>query len=312
MYNRIQSAYRKHLRRKRLLLTAAVLVFAGLAAFASTRIVDKVRGWAAKGYRKEELLRLWNSGNFEEVFGISQSALESRPTDYFLLTMNGFSAYQLGISQINNLNAEQYFDRCIWSLRQAMQQKNADNDGRLYYVLGKAYSYKGENYADSTIEYLEKARELSDSTADIPEYLGMAYYAVGNYRSSVAAFSEALGKSAEGPSGRLLVFIARAYIAMGEFDNARPYLQRCIEVSPDFKIVLEARLLLAEALKMKGEIEGAAKQLNDIIAEAGDNAEAHYQLGELYALQGNNTRARAEWRLALRADPAHAKARARL
>jgi tetratricopeptide (TPR) repeat protein len=178
--------------------------------------------------------------------------------------------------------------------------------------LGKAYSYKGENFADLTIKYLEKARELSDSTADIPEYLGMAYFAVEDYRSSVAAFSEALGTSAEGPSGPLLLFIARAYIALGEFDNARPYLQRCIEVSPDFRTVLSARLLLADALKMKGDIEGAIKQLQEIIAETGDNAEAHYQLGELYTLQGNTTRARAEWRLALRADPDHAKARAGL
>jgi Tfp pilus assembly protein PilF len=50
----------------------------------------------------------------------------------------------------------------------------------------------------------------------------------------------------------------------------------------------------------------------DILGEAGENAEARYQLGELYALQGETARARAEWRLALRADPAHLKARSRL
>jgi len=311
MYNRrTQSAYRKHLRRKRLIFTAAVLVFIGLAVFASTRLVVRVRNWATKGDRRE-LLRLWESKDYDEVFNISQSALDSRPTDYFLLTMHGFSAYELGISQINNLNAEQYFDKCISSLRQAMIDKKSEKDGRLYYVLGKAYSYKGRDYVDLTIEYLEKARELSDSTADIPEYLGMAYFAVGDYRKSVAAFSEALGTSAEGPSGGLLLFIARAYIALEEFDNARPYLLRCIEISPDFRTVLEARILLAEALK-KDDIEGAIKQLQEVIAETDDNAEAHYQLGELYNLQGNIIRARAEWRLANKADPAHQKARARL
>jgi tetratricopeptide (TPR) repeat protein len=311
MYNRTQSAYRKRLRRKRLIFTAAVLVFICLAIFASTRVVVKVRDWAAKGDRRE-LLRLWDAGDFDEVFNISEAALDSRPTDYFLLTMHGFSAYQLGISQINNLNAEQYFDKCIWSLRQAMQQKSAEKDGRLYYVLGKAYSYKGENFADLTIKYLEKARELSDRTVDIPEYLGMAYFAVEDYRSSVAAFSEALGTSAEGPSGPLLLFIARAYISLGEYDNARPYLQRCIEVSPDFRVVLDARLYLAEALKMNGDVEGAVKQLQEINAETGDNAEAHYQLGELYYLQGRIERARAEWRSAFKADATHVKARARL
>jgi tetratricopeptide (TPR) repeat protein len=311
MYNRTQSAYRKHLRRKRLIFTAAAVVFVCLAIFAATRVVVKVREWSSKGDRKE-LLRLWDAGDFNEVFSLSQAALESNPTDYFLLTMHGFSAYQLGISQINSLNAEQYFDRSIWALRQAMQQKNAEKDGRLYYVLGKAYSYKGENFADLTIKYLEKARELSDRTADIPEYLGMAYFAVEDYRKSVAAFSEALGTSAEGPSGPLLLRIARAYISLEEFDNARPYLLRCIEVSRDFRTVLEARLYLAEALKMNGDIDGAIKQLLEINAETGDNAEAHYQLGELYYLQGRIERARAEWRSAYTADPTHAKTRARL
>jgi tetratricopeptide (TPR) repeat protein len=248
--------------------------------------------------------------------------------DYFLLTMHGFSAYQLGISQINSINAAQYFDACVWSLRKASLLKNSLNDGRLYYVLGKAYHYKGENYADLSVKYLEKARDLSYSAADIPEYLGMAYAEIGDYRSSVAAFADALvlqgeeGLSGEDlseeplsgriPSGPLLLSIARSYLALDEFEMARAYLQRCIDTSPDSRTVLSARLLLSEVLLKSGDNNGARKPLMDILAEAGENAEAHYQLGELYALQGETTRARAEWRLALRVDPAHLKARTRL
>jgi tetratricopeptide (TPR) repeat protein len=171
---------------------------------------------------------------------------------------------------------------------------------------------------------------LSYNAADIPEYLGLAYAAVGNYRNSVTAFAEALvmqsrGKdilsdewplgevsSAERPSGLLLLSIARSYLALSEFEQARAYLQRCVEISPDSRTVLSARLLLSEVLQKAGDNNGAKQQLMDILGEAGENAEAHYQLGELYALQGETTRARAEWRLALRADPAHLKARTRL
>jgi Tfp pilus assembly protein PilF len=46
--------------------------------------------------------------------------------------------------------------------------------------------------------------------------------------------------------------------------------------------------------------------------EGGENAEAHFQLGELYAGGGDSTRARAEWRRAVRIDPAHGPARTRL
>nr|AGS52299.1 TPR domain protein [uncultured bacterium contig00061] len=280
---------------------------------------------AVRGERRE-LLRLWEAGSFDGVYSQSQAALALRPMDYFLLTMNGFAAYQLGISQINSLNAARYFDDCVWALRKALLLKNAANDGRLYYVLGKAYSYKGDSFADLTVKYLEKARGLDYDTADIPEYLGMAYASIGDYRNSVAAFAEALnpeealwpsdqnGKDApdQRPTGPLLLSIAQSYIALGEFELARAYLQRCIDISPDSRAILSARLLLSDVLRNIGDNDGARRQLTDILAEAGENAEAHYQLGELYALQGETTRARAEWRLALRADPAHLKARSRL
>jgi tetratricopeptide (TPR) repeat protein len=144
------------------------------------------------GGERQELLRLWEAGAFDQAFSASTGALADRPMDYFLLTIRGFSAYQMGISQINSFDILKCIDECIWSLRKALLLKNAVNDGRVYYVLGKAYYYKGENYADLVIKYLEKARSLSYKAPDIPEYLGLAYAVAGDYRSSVAAFSEAL------------------------------------------------------------------------------------------------------------------------
>jgi tetratricopeptide (TPR) repeat protein len=324
MYSkRTRYSYRSYIRRRRLIFFVAALAVAGIVTAVVIQSAGKITG-AARGERTE-LLRLWESGSYNEVYNRSQAALASRPLDYFLLTMQGFSAYQLGISQINSLNAERYFDDCVRSLRKALLLKNSLNDGRLYYVLGKAYSYKGESCADLSVKYLEKARGVSYNAADIPEYLGLAYAAIGDYHSSVAAFAEALvmqsgGKDGppdesplgERPSGLLLLSIARSYFALGEFEQAQAYLQRCIEVSPDSRTVLAARLLLSDVLQKTGDNNGAKRQLMDILGEAGENAEAHYQLGELYALQGETTRARAEWRLALSADPAHLKARTRL
>jgi tetratricopeptide (TPR) repeat protein len=264
---------------------------------------------------KKDLLRLWEAGDFEQAFSMSKTALQAKPLDYFLLTINGFSAYQVGISRINSLDTLAYIDECIRSLRKALLLKNAAEDGRVYYVLGKAYSCKGTDYADLAVTCLEKARALSYQAADISEYLGLAYAAVGDYRGSVSAFSEALspaGQGSEAPSDLLLLSIARSYMAMEEFDTARAYLLRCIEVSPDSQSALSARLLLAEALRNLGDIAGAENQYLAILNEAGANAEAHFQLGELYNQQGDATRARSEWRLAYRTDPAHAKARARL
>ena len=324
MYSkRTRYSYRSYIRRRRLIFSVVALAVVGAFAAAAIQFAGRFAS-AVRGQRKE-ILQFWESGSYNEVYNRSQAALASRPLDYFLLTMQGFSAYQLGISQINSLNAEHYFDDCVRSLRKALLLKNSLNDGRLYYVLGKAYSYKGESYADLSVKYLEKAKGLLYNAADIPEYLGLAYAVVGDYRNSVAAFAEALVMQDQGtgetsdegllggrPSGLLLLSIARSYFALGEFELAQAYLRRCIEVSPDSRTVLAARLLLSEVLQKAGDTNGAKRQLMDILGEAGENAEAHYQLGELYALQGEATRARAEWRLALKADPAHLKARTRL
>jgi len=315
MYSkRTRSSYRAYIRRKRLILFAAALVVAGGAVAVTHQLAWRFSG-AARGERKE-IIRLWDAGSYDEVYNRSQMALVSRPLDYFLLTMHGFSAYQLGASQINSLNAQRYFDDCLWALRKALLLKNAAHDGRLYYVLGKAYNYKGESYADLAVKYLEKARDLSFNAADIPEYLGMAYKAVGDYRNSVAAFAEALVVQDRGegdrPPGLLLLAIAESYFTLDEYDQARAYLQRCIDVTPDSRNILAARLLLSDVLRNMGDIEGAQQQLLIVLKETGENAEAHYRLGELYTLQGDTVRARAEYRAALKADPAHQRARARM
>jgi tetratricopeptide (TPR) repeat protein len=259
---------------------------------------------------KKEILSVWNTGNYEKAYQMSKNELFQRPVDYFLLTINGFSAYQLGISQINSQNMLLFIDECIFSLRKALLHKESSNDGRVYYVLGKAYGYKGNEYSDLTIKYLEMANNISYHAEDIPEYLGLAYAACGDYRNSVAAFSQAL--TGKNPSDSLLLSIARSYMGMKEYTMAAGYLKRCVDISPDTKSVIIARLILAEIFKLTGDFDVAEEQYLTILNESGENAEAHYQLGELYDLKGNTTKARSEWRLAYRLDPAHSKVRERL
>ena len=276
---------------------------------ALSQFAGNLRGGGHRADRSE-LLRLWEAGLFDEVHSLSRESLMSRPLDYFLLTMHGFSAYQLGISQANSLRAAAYFNDSIRALRKAMLLRESERDGRLFYVLGKAYFYMGDGFADSAIRYLEKARALGHMASDIPEFLGLAYAAIGDYRSSVIAFAEALETTR--PSALLLLSIAESYIALEEFGKARAYLMRCIAVSMDFQTTITARLFLADVLRMLGDHDGATGQLMEILDEAGENAEARFQLGELYAMQGDTTRARAEWRRAVSADPTHLRARARL
>ena len=276
--NNTLSRYGRHIYLLKKLKTIAVVFFSILAIIASVLIISRLKNGVSN--EKNELLKIWNSGNYDQAYQISKNALFQQPIDYFLLTINGFSAYQLGISQINSQDMLSYIDKSIFSLRKALLHKDASNDGRVFYVLGKAYGYKGSEYSDLAIKYLLKADDMSYNAEDIPEYLGLAYASCGDYRNSVAAFSKAFvpGKSA---SDTLLLSIARSYMEMEEYDMAGGYLKRCVDVSPDSRSVIIARLLLAEIYRLTGEYNTAENQYLSIINDSGENAEVYYQLGEL-------------------------------
>ena len=315
------SDYGANFRRKQIfqkvLLAAIILIFLSILPV----VYLKLKGQG--GNDRGELQGLFESGDFDKAYTRSREMLNEKPLDFFLLTINGFSAYQLAIAQINNFDTLSYVDSCIWALRKAMLSKEGSRDGRIFYVLGKAYYYKGRGYADLAVNYLEKARTAAYRAADIPEYLGLAYAAIRDFRSSVAAFTLALageggpgayadarGKNSN-PSDVLLLSIAKSYLGLGEHESGKAYLIHCLEVSKDSRTMAAARLLLGNILFKTGDVPGAEAEYLIVIKDNGENAEAHYQLGELYASVGDTTRARAEWRRALRIDPAHGPARSR-
>jgi len=307
--DRSWSQYGRHIYLLKRIRTFGIVFFSVLVIAASILIIMQLKNNTTN--ERKELLRIWNDGDYEQVFQISKASLIENPVDYFLLTINGFSAYQLGISQINNQNTIGYIDESIFSLRKSLIQKEAAKDGRVFYVLGKAYGYKGVEYSDLAVKYLEMANNLSYDANDIPEYLGLSYAAYGDYRKSVQAFTQAFVPGAQ-PSDNLLLSISRSYMAMEDYDMALSYLLRCVEYSADSKSVVVSRFMLAEIYKTKNDLDSAEKQYLAILDTSGDNAEVRFQLGELYNQKGDSTRARSEWRMAYRQDPAHAKARARL
>jgi tetratricopeptide (TPR) repeat protein len=307
-----RSGYRAQRRRNRTIHNIAlILVLGGLLSFIPLYIFNFRR---ENGADRRDLLQLWESMNFDKVYQLSGEQLAQKPLDYFLLTIHGFSAYQLAIAQINNSSTLNFINNCIWALRKAMLFKESVDDGRIFYVLGKAYYYKGTGYEDLSIKYLEKARKSGFDARDIPEYLGLAYASdsVRDYISSIEAFTQVLNPSyASSPSDALLLSIADSYIALGEDEAAQAYLMLCLEASRDFSMISTVRLSLAQIFIRNADFAGAEALYNEIIEEGG-NADAHFYLGELYNSRGEVVRARAEWRRAIIIDPSHRQARSRL
>jgi tetratricopeptide (TPR) repeat protein len=295
----------KHRVARGFLYAVGLLALAAIVLF----FISKKNG--ETGIKKRGVLQNWENGSYTEAFDQSSLALKNKPLDPFFLTVNGFASYQLAISQINQRDILSYLDSSIWSLRKALLGKNADRDGRIRYVLGKAYYEKGPMYADLAIRYLEEAESAGCGAKDIPEYLGLAYHAVREYRKSVETLSRALDPGESADSDRLLLAIARSYIGLEDWDNARAYLIRCIEQTLDGNEGISARLLLGKVLLNSGDAAGAESVYTEVLEDT-ENAEAAYELGELYAAQGDTIRARAAWRRAYRADNNYRPARSRL
>ncbi|MDR1446919.1 MAG: tetratricopeptide repeat protein [Treponema sp.] len=306
-----------HFHRSYVVRRVSVLVF--VFFLVSAAVLAGIMLQNQRGRTGNQMLSLWENGAYADAYEFSSQELNVRPLDYLALTINGFSAYQLGIAQINSSDTLLYIDRCIWSLRKALLGKPSSNIGELYYVLGKAYYHKGPAFADLAVYFLEKARAQSFRARDMSEFLGLSYASIRDYRSSVAAFAQALEPPETGnnPSDLLLISIARSYMELGKAPGetlapAKPYLLRCIETSRDSTVITTSRLLYAGILMEEGNTGEAEIQYQLVLDETGGNAEAYYQLGEIYAARGDNTRARAEWRRAVRLDPVHKNARRRL
>ncbi len=254
---------------------------------------------------------------YGQVYSLTLERLKEYPMDGYYLSLHGLSAYQLSTSQINIHDQLGYMDACIWSIRKAMMLRGEEKDLRLSYVLGKAYYHKGPLYADLAVRYLAMAFDGGYKASDIAEYQGLAYASLKDYRSSVSAFSRALepmGDSTglKGTSDLLLLAIARSYLGLGEQDSAKSYLIRSIESSKDASVVIQSRMLLGTMFVQKGDLQSAEKEFLAVADMDDKNADAHYQLGELYLVAGDPVKARAEWRKSIRIDPTHGPTRTRL
>ena len=292
-------------------LFCVLLLLLAVAALATVFIL-LFKSRLLESREKRSLLEHWENNNWEKAYLESKESLAKKPMDPFFLMINGFAAYQTAIAQVSNENALEYIEECIRSLRKSLLIRNADKDGRIRYVLGKAYYAKGPDYADLAVKYLEEAKSVSFNAADFYEYLGLSYAAIKNYPKSIEAFTGALDPAPGGGSDLLLLHIAQSYMGVEDWETAKAYLLLCADKSKDADLALKARLLLGKALASGGDTDGAIAAFESVLESAGENAEASFEMGEIYAARGDNTRARAAWRRARRADPNFAPAAARL
>ncbi|MBP7632585.1 tetratricopeptide repeat protein [Candidatus Ozemobacteraceae bacterium] len=127
-------------------------------------------------------------------------------------------------------SAEEFIERGRYQQAIAMLESLLENDAdnpRLHYLVGKAYSLKGDLFA--AIKHLEEAIRVD-------EHFHAAYYLLAQDYSKVNLLDEALKNYqtyfAVKPQAGVAVEIARIYERMGRADLAREYYAKANSMNP--------------------------------------------------------------------------------
>ncbi len=138
----------------------------------------------------------------------------------------------------------------------------------------------------ATLNDVERAERFFQKAITVDEKAATAYYGLANLYYNAERFVEAAKlyqKSIEhGIEGADAYFmLAKSFEREGNQSLALPYMQRAAELAPeDLEIRLSYGILLC-TLEM---FEHAKPELEHVIEHDDNNADAHYNLGVLYAV----------------------------
>jgi tetratricopeptide (TPR) repeat protein len=226
-----------------------------------------------------------------------------------MLSLRGFSAYYLSVSQVDSSESQAYLNESIISLRNAWYRVSSADKVPIAYILGKAYYQRGFYYADLSMKYLDYANAAGATYPDLGEFRGLAASLLGNYEVAIAAFTEALS---EDPSDLLLYTLATSYLKNGDAAKAKQYFSETMRTTDDELLVLKCKGEIARMFLADGAIDDAEREFTAILEKDANSADAHYGLGVVYENRGDLVKARASWRKAVRISPVHADARQKL
>lgn len=295
-------------RKTKLLARLFVFTIIALVVFLSVLFISLLLSDSSKSKpTSSSLIELWDAGDYETVYESAGILLDEYNFNTSALMYRGFSSFYLALSQTNNTSAQMYIDESINTLRIALYDSSEKLQPQISYILGKAYFQKNlfssyHYYSDLVIKYLQRALSLGYTSNDIPEYLGLSYANLGMTQKSIEAFTEALLVK---ESDVLLLAIAQQYYFNNNYQTAKQYLYRVKNESKNDVIVIKSKTLLAEIYIDEENLTEAIDEYESILTIDIENADAYYGMGVIYEKLGDDAKARAEWRKALKMQVNH-------
>ncbi|MFP4266860.1 MAG: tetratricopeptide repeat protein [Spirochaetaceae bacterium] len=313
---------RKARRRKRVRIVSVVFLCAAVGAAGLLFFTNKLSFFSSDEGEQESAERgtdegdsggeeedtsidkLWEQKDYVSINEKCAEVLEEEPLSARHLLYNGFAFFYRGANQYSPEDQIPLFDKAIINLRKLLVLDSPPEEGKIHYVLGKAYYHKGRFYLDLAVEHLEESVELGFTSSDTFRYLGLALGELSSYEESIEAFLRA-SESGEGEDPILHMTIGQTYYRMDENEKALEFLNRSAREADDTAVEQRSRFLLGKIYMDMEMYAEAGEQYEKILEKDSNSADAHYHLGEIFELQGDRVKARAEWRKALNIEPSH-------
>lgn len=301
----IDITVKKKIPLKQIFLIIAIFIVAGVVFFFLSRsIYFKIKNPDLITQAKQE----WQNQQYEKVYELTSKIREKDFFNSSALMYQGYSAFYLALASTDSPIVHNYLDIAINCIRIALQTVRGDARVQLLYMLGKVYFQKNISanyYADLSVKYLEKAKNEGCAATDIFEYLGLSYAALDMTTKSIEAFTEALLLR---ETDVLKLAIAEQYYKKSDNQSAKPYLYHLKKNSKDSLLILRAENLLGQIYLSEKKYTQAAAEFEDILKKDSHFADAYYNLGLIYELEGNMIKARSQWREALKIEVNHSGA----
>ncbi|MGI9256581.1 MAG: tetratricopeptide repeat protein [Salinispira sp.] len=271
-------------------VTVCVVVLFFILLISNTIVPDRTTS---------QLLTLWENGNYSEVADLTDTLLDSEPLNSNYLFYNGVSYFYSALSQVNT--DEQLFnlDNALYSLRKLLYAPPIGYESRIHYILGKIYFYKGPFYYDLASEYLTRASQASLDANDIPEYLGVIYLETEQPEAGIKYLLKAIEND---PKDILYYTIANAYEDISNYDQSLVHYQLCLDNTIDNILIQKSFIGRARILFKLENFDQAKDIFQKLIDDNTQLADAYFYLGEIYALENDLIKARANWRAAYNQD----------
>lgn len=241
-----------------------------------------------KSIDEEELNRLWENKEYKKIAEVCDEVLEENYLDVNFLAVAGFANFYMGISQVSLEMKIPFINQSIFHLRKALIAADDELRGKISYVLGKAYYYKGRHYSDLCIKYLDMSLEEGYSGTDIYEFKGLAYYDLKEYQFSLDEFMKL---SEEKRSADVLFIMASAYGQLDRHEDKEIYLKKVLSKADKLQLKIDTNYMLASSLLKRGRYSESLEYSSKVIKLKPDYADGLILYGKIQTHLGNGNEA---------------------